>query len=79
LSEVELFASEPEHKPHFDIRKVFEAFQCAAECVKHHPIRDWSTFAQLMYCVIDDCICRKIMRQERSAAAVKRSKSPKKG
>jgi hypothetical protein len=70
-AEPELFKSQS--KPTFDLQIVFYTFQCAAHCVNNRPIIDWSTFAQAMYSVSGNCVCRKIFGQERANVAVKRS------
>jgi hypothetical protein len=63
-------------RPAFNLQSVFDVFGCLADCAKAHRISNWRTFAELLYCMIDDCVCHKLFSSEK---ANKRQSKSKKG
>jgi hypothetical protein len=52
-------------QPGFNLQSVFDVFGCLTNCAIAHPISDWRTFAELLYCTIDDCVCHKLFSSEK--------------
>jgi hypothetical protein len=66
-------------RPAFNLQSVFDVFGCLTDCAKTHPISNWRTFAQLLYCMIDDCICYKLFPSEKAKKRQSKSKKGRKG
>lgn len=52
-----------EDRPKIGLNSVYVIFRCLSSCAKQVNLNNWESFASVLYCVVDQCVCFQIFGQ----------------